>query len=187
MKKSVKIFVTSLAGAATLALAFGTALACSVHSLRQKTGTAPSPSASEIEKLETRLNEKYPERLLHATSLPYEIPFEQPEVNCESAVVIDTVTGNILFEKNPNKPIPPASMTKLVEMFVVFEECRNSKITLDDIVPLPPESWSVNLPSDASRMFLGKNQKVTLRELLLGLSIASGNDASIAVAKYISG
>lgn len=187
MKKSVKIFVTSLAGAATLALAFGTALACSVHSLRQKTGTAPSPSAREIEKLEIRLNEKYPERLLHATSLPYEIPFEQPEVNCESAVVIDTVTGNILFEKNPNKPIPPASMTKLVEMFVVFEECRNSNITLDDIVPLPPESWSVNLPSDASRMFLGKNQKVTLRELLLGLSIASGNDASIAVAKYISG
>ena len=54
MKKSVKIFVTSLAGAATLALAFGTALACSVHSLRQKTGTAPSPSAREIEKLETR-------------------------------------------------------------------------------------------------------------------------------------
>ena len=55
MKKSVKIFVTSLAGAATLALAFGTALACSVHSLRQKTGTAPSQSASEIEKLENRL------------------------------------------------------------------------------------------------------------------------------------
>lgn len=187
MKKSVKIFVTSLAGAATLALAFGTALACSVHSLKQKANLAPAPSAGEMEKLETRLNEIYPERLQHATPLPYAINFDQPKVNCESAVVIDTVTGNILFEKNPNEQIPPASMTKLVEMFVVFEECRNSKITLDDIVPLPPESWSVNLPSDASRMFLGKNQKVTLRELLLGLSIASGNDASIAVAKYISG
>ena len=76
-------------------------------------------------------------------------------------------------------------MTKLVEMYVVFEAVKNEEVSLDDVVPLPPQCWAKNLPSDASIMFLGEGQVVTLRELLLGLAIASGNDASIAVANYV--
>ncbi len=78
-------------------------------------------------------------------------------------------------------------MTKLVEMSVVFEEINKGKFSLDDTVPLPPQSWAANLPLDASKMFLSQGDNVTLKELLLGLAIASGNDASIAVANYIAG
>ena len=106
--------------------------------------------------------------------------------NAGSAIIIDTSKGNILYEKNADEIIPPASMTKLVVMYVIFQEIAAGGISLDDIVPLPAESWSVNLPRDSSIMFLGQNQTVTVDELLKGMSVASGNDAAIAAALYIS-
>ena len=142
---------------------------------------------SQKNSLSIKLDELYPERTALLTSLPYSTTAAKLNIAAESAIIIDTETGSILYEKNADKEIPPASMTKLVEMYVVLEACENGKISLDDVVPLPPQSWSVNLPSDASRMFLGEGQIVTLKELLLGLSIASGNDASIAVASYVCG
>ena len=78
-------------------------------------------------------------------------------------------------------------MTKLVEMYVVLEHVQKGDISLSDEVPLPEKSWAVNLPKDASVMFLSKDQHVTLDELLLGLAVTSGNDASIAIASYVSG
>ena len=72
-------------------------------------------------------------------------------------------------------------------MYIVFKDIEAGKISLDDIVPIPERSWAINMPSDASLMFLGQGQIVTLRELLTGLAVASGNDAALAVAAYISG
>lgn len=131
------------------------------------------------------LDEKFPSRNKILQTLPYRTIPAELEINAESAIIIDQETGNILFEKNADMEIPPASMTKLVEMYVVYEAVKNNEVSLDDTVPLPPQSWSKNLPSDASRMFIDEGQSVTLRELLLGLAIASGNDASIAVANYV--
>lgn len=148
----------------------------------------PEPLSLEQQAfLEQSLDKKYPERTDIVSELPFQYVPADLFVNAESAIVVDFATGNILFEKNADVQIPPASMTKLVEMYVVFEAVENGEISLDDVVPLPPESWARNLPSDASIMFLDERQKVTLRELLLGLAIASGNDASIAVAKYVCG
>ncbi len=144
-------------------------------------------TAKERLELDGELNALYPERTSLLSQLPYEVNVPDLFINAESAILIDSATGSILFEKNADEPIPPASMTKLVEMYVVFEAIENGEVSLDDEVPLPPQSWAVNLPSDASIMFLAQGQHVTLRELLLGLSIASGNDASIAVANYICG
>ena len=117
--------------------------------------------------------------------LPYKTISPSLNINAESAIIIDTATSCILYEKNADTIIPPASMTKIVEMYVVLEEVEKGAISLDDIVPLPKESWVQNIPSDATRMNLEQGQIVTLRELLLGLSIASANDASIAVAHYV--
>ena len=66
------------------------------------------------------------------------------ELNIQSSLFI------AFPEQNADVQIPPASMTKLVEMYVVFEAVENGEISLDDVVPLPPESWARNLPSDAS-------------------------------------
>ena len=108
-------------------------------------------------------------------------------VHSGSAILIDVASGQVLYEKNADEVIPPASMTKLVVMYVVFQEIATGRISLDDVVPLPPESWAINAPPMSSLMFLGEGQIVTLRELLLGLAVASGNDAAMAVASYVSG
>lgn len=130
-------------------------------------------------------NELYPQSLIK--SLPYPVTPVQLDVHSGSAILIDSKTGCILYEKNADKIIPPASMTKLVVMYVVFQEIATGRISLDDIVPLPPESWAINAPPQSSLMFLGEGQTVSLKELLLGLAIASGNDAAVAVAHYVSG
>lgn len=124
---------------------------------------------------------------INLSPLPYNLTTPDLYINAGSAIIVDTATGSILYEKNADEPIPPASLTKIVEMYVLFQAVENKEVSLDDIVPLPPQCWSENLPSDASRMYLGKNQRVTLRELMLGLAIASGNDASIAAAYYVCG
>lgn len=111
----------------------------------------------------------------------------QLSINAESSILIDSNSGSILFEKNADTIIPPASMTKLVAMYVVFQEIETGRISLDDIVPFSPEAWAINAPPYSSLMFLSEGHIVTLKELLLGLAIPSGNDSAVAVADYVSG
>ncbi len=161
-----------------------------LYDAKQVLQPAPLDLRTEDEErhLHSVLDSLYPERTSIALSpLPYKAPAENLNVSAGSAILIDCVTGSILWEKNADTLVPPASLTKIVEMYVIFEAVERGEVSLDDEVPLPPQSWSANLPSDASRMYLGKGQHVTLRELLLGLAIASGNDASIAAAYYICG
>ena len=109
------------------------------------------------------------------------------DINAASGILIDVKTGSILYEKNSDRVIPPASMTKLAVMYVVFQDIAAEKASLDDIVPLRSASWAVNAPAGSSLMFLAEGQTVSLRELLLGLAVVSGNDAATAVADYIAG
>ena len=137
--------------------------------------------------LEQTLASLYPERSRKSISpLPYTLNTPQLDITAKSAIIVDTSTGSILYQKNAEELIPPASLTKIVEMYVVLSHVEDGQVSLNDTVPLPPESWSENLPSDASRMYLSRGQSVTLKELLLGLAIASGNDASIAVANFLA-
>lgn len=149
-----------------------------------------NPSAQELSPEETSIFQQvkdslYPQSIVGP--LPYPVTPAEFAVHSGSAILIDAATGSILYEKNADAIIPPASMTKLVVMYVVFQEIATGRISLDDIVPLPPESWAVNAPPQSSLMFLAEGQTVTLRELLLGLAVASGNDAAVAVAHYVSG
>ena len=109
------------------------------------------------------------------------------ELNARSAILIDAASGSILFEKNADEQIPPASMTKLVAIYTAFHAAENGEISLDDVVALPPECWASNIPAGSSLMFLGPGQHVTVRELLLGMAVVSGNDAAIALADHVSG
>ncbi|HKL86502.1 MAG TPA: D-alanyl-D-alanine carboxypeptidase family protein [Treponemataceae bacterium] len=111
----------------------------------------------------------------------------EKNIYARSAILVDAQTGAILLEKNADELIPPASMTKVVAMYTAFKAIESGLIQLDDTVDLPPESWAVNIPAGSSLMFLGKDQKVTVRELLAGMATVSGNDAAIAIAFYVSG
>ncbi len=133
------------------------------------------------------LKNTYPTRYEQLKPLPYNLEGFSPEVKAESAILIDISNGNILYEKNSQEIIPPASMTKLFALYVVEQEIAAGRLHYNDIIPLPPESWACNMPPHSSLMFLGKGQKVTLEELLLGLSVSSGNDAAYALAYTICG
>lgn len=120
-------------------------------------------------------------------TIPYESAESRLSLTAGSAILIDAETGAILYKKNADEKIPPASMTKLVVMYIVFKEIASARISYDDIVPLPKECWAKNMPPDSSLMFLASGQTVTVKELLTGLAVASGNDAAVALAYYISG
>jgi D-alanyl-D-alanine carboxypeptidase (penicillin-binding protein 5/6) len=107
---------------------------------------------------------------------------DAPELGSRAAVLMDAATGAVLYEKNPDEAIPPASLTKLVTMHLVLQEAAAGRADLDETVDLPAESWARNQPPRSSLMHLSPGQIVTLRDLMLGLAIPSGNDAAVAVA-----
>ncbi len=183
MKKSVKILIAVFS--VILFLAASATVSLLIYG---KNFRIPEP-ATLTEEQNALLNERttslYPTTILNP--LPYSTVPAELSINAESAILIDTSNGCILYEKNADEPIPPASMTKLVVMYVVEQEINTGRISYGDIVPLPPECWAVNQPPDSSLMFLAEGQIVTLHELLEGLSVCSGNDAAYAVASYVSG
>jgi D-alanyl-D-alanine carboxypeptidase (penicillin-binding protein 5/6) len=105
-----------------------------------------------------------------------------PPIESRAALLLDAETGTVLYEKNPDEPIPPASLTKLMTAHIALREAAAGGVSLDESFQPPRESWAINQPPRSSRMFLAAGQQVSLRELLLGLAVPSGNDAAVAVA-----
>jgi D-alanyl-D-alanine carboxypeptidase (penicillin-binding protein 5/6) len=105
-----------------------------------------------------------------------------PELSSRAAAVIDAATGTPVYYKNPDEEIPPASLTKLMTMRLVLKEAAAGRLSLDEVITPPRESWYRNQPYRSSLMYLAEGQKVSIRELLLGLAIPSGNDAAVALA-----
>jgi len=105
-----------------------------------------------------------------------------PEIISRAAVLIDAHTGTLLYSKNPDAEIPPASLTKLMTMHLVFKEIDQGRASFDELIPITSESWAQSQPPRSSLMFLEPGQIVTLREILTGLAVVSGNDAAVAAA-----
>ncbi|MDR0730140.1 MAG: serine hydrolase, partial [Treponema sp.] len=105
-----------------------------------------------------------------------------PAIVSRAALLLDAETGTVLYEKNADEPIPPASLTKLMTAHIALREAAAGTISLDETMQPPRESWAINQPPRSSLMFLAAGQQVSLRELLLGLAVPSGNDAAVAVA-----
>lgn len=110
-----------------------------------------------------------------------------PSITARAAVLFDTASGVLLYEKNPQLSIPPASLTKLVAIFTAFQAIEAGTIHLNDVITPPQQAWYRNLPAGSSLMFLDKNQRVTVEELIRGMSVVSGNDAAVALAIHTAG
>ena len=106
-----------------------------------------------------------------------------PPIAAEGFVLMDARTHTVLMEKNSREKLPPASLTKIMTSYVAAAELAAGAIKLDDDVPVSEEAWR----AIGSRMFIDPNTKVKLEDLLRGVVIQSGNDASIAVAEHIAG
>ncbi|MEM9102995.1 MAG: D-alanyl-D-alanine carboxypeptidase family protein [Pseudomonadota bacterium] len=115
------------------------------------------------------------------------VPVPQvPDVASSSYIVMDYETGHIIAEKNSNTPLPPASLTKIMTSYVVAHELNQGNISLDDQVRVSEKAWAKNLPG-ASLMFIEVDKDVSVRDLLRGIIVSSGSDASVAIAEHIAG
>lgn len=112
---------------------------------------------------------------------------DPPKVDAKSFVVMDFASGDVLAEQNGEERVEPASITKVLLSYVVYEEIRNGHLKWDDSVLISEKAWRQGMDSKESRMFLNVGSRVPLRELIDGIVIQSGNDASIAVAEHVAG
>ena len=111
-----------------------------------------------------------------------------PQLAAKSYVLMDHASGKVLVENNGDERLPPASLTKLMTAYIATLEIRKGKIGEEDLVPVSEHAWRTGgAASGGSTMFLPLNSQVKVDDLLHGIIIQSGNDASIALAEYIAG
>ena len=111
----------------------------------------------------------------------------EPVLQCKSAALLDYDTGAVLYVKNPDEIIPPASMTKLMTTYLLMEKVRAGELDLDGDVIIPPEADFEKAPYRSSLMYIRAGQRIKLRDLVTGLMVTSGNDAAMAVAMLVGG
>ncbi|MDX1298500.1 MAG: D-alanyl-D-alanine carboxypeptidase family protein [Pseudomonas sp.] len=111
-----------------------------------------------------------------------------PQLAAKSYVLLDAASGKVLVENNGDQRLPPASLTKLMTAYIATVEIRKGKIGEQDLVPISEHAWRTGgAASGGSTMFLPLNSQASVDDLLHGVIIQSGNDASIALAEYIAG
>ena len=106
-----------------------------------------------------------------------------PMVSSKSYILQDFNSGRILAEKNADQKMAPASLTKIMAVYTIFHELKNGHLTLDELVTISKKAWR----TPGSRMFIEVNKQVSVENLLKGVIIQSGNDASVALAEHVAG
>ena len=115
-----------------------------------------------------------------AEPLPTPAP---PIIGAKSYLIIDARTGYELASLNPDTALAPASLTKLMTTYVVFNALKQQQIRLEDEVTISEKAWR----TEGSRMFIEVGSRVSIENLLLGMIVQSGNDASVALAEHVAG
>ena len=105
------------------------------------------------------------------------------ETPAAQAFIIDAMTGVVLLEKNADARMPPASMSKIMTIYMVFEQLRDGYLALDDTFSVSEKAWR----KGGSKMFVEVDTRVSVEDLLRGIIVQSGNDASIVVAEGLAG
>lgn len=105
------------------------------------------------------------------------------ETTAKQAIVIDYETGAVLMEKNPDEKMPTSSMSKVITTYLVFEALENGALKLDDTFNVSEKAWS----KQGSKMFVDLNTAVKVEDLLQGVIVQSGNDATIVLAEGLAG
>jgi serine-type D-Ala-D-Ala carboxypeptidase (penicillin-binding protein 5/6) len=106
-----------------------------------------------------------------------------PEVSASAYILMDAASGTVLASNNADTPIEPASLTKMMTMYVVSSYLHDNQLTLNDEVRISTKAWR----TEGSKLFVKQGNKVPVSTLIKGIIIVSGNDASIAMAEHIAG
>jgi D-alanyl-D-alanine carboxypeptidase (penicillin-binding protein 5/6) len=105
------------------------------------------------------------------------------QCDAQSAVLMDGLTGQVLYEQNPIVRIQPASFVKVMTLYVIYDAIRAGQLKMDDMVTVSERAWKMQ----GSKMFIKVGERVKVEDLMKGVAIASGNDACIALAEHLSG
>lgn len=119
---------------------------------------------------------------ISVSAAPAIIP-RAPDIAATSYILIDATTGHVIIEKNSDAAVPPASLTKIMTAYIVAEEIISGNLSLSDQVHISEKAWRM----EGSKMFVGVDTQVSVEDLLRGIIIQSGNDASVAMAEHIAG
>ena len=117
-----------------------------------------------------------------ALAAPRLIP-APPQLATEGHILLDAATGTVIVEENAEMRLPPASLTKIMTSYIIASEIQQGRISLDDLVPISVKAWKM----EGSRMFVREGTEVKVSDLIRGIVIQSGNDASVAMAEFIAG
>lgn len=109
-----------------------------------------------------------------------------PTVAAEGFILLDAKTGHVIAEKNADMQLAPASLTKIMTMYVIGQELQAGNISENDEVIISENAWAKNFP-DSSKMFIEVGTRVSVSDLMHGIVIQSGNDACVAMAEHIAG
>lgn len=106
-----------------------------------------------------------------------------PQLAATGYILIDADTGKVIVEKNADESLPPASLTKMMTAYIVSQEVKRGSLNEEDMVNISVKAWRMG----GSKMFIREGTQVSVRDLLLGVIVQSGNDASVALAEHIAG
>ncbi|MGD8558796.1 MAG: D-alanyl-D-alanine carboxypeptidase family protein [Gammaproteobacteria bacterium] len=118
----------------------------------------------------------------NASAVLQRIP-DPPDIKAVGYILVDANSGHVIAKNKANERMEPASLTKMMVSYVASRALKEGKISLDDEVTVSEKAWKMK----GSRMFIEVNSKVSVRELLNGIIVQSGNDATIALAEHIAG
>ena len=122
--------------------------------------------------------------LLAATALVAHAQAPQPpEVAAKAYLLMDVTAGQVLVAKEPDAPVEPASLTKLMTAYLVFDALKAKKISLTQTLPVSERAWKM----PGSRMFIDPKMQVPVEDLIKGMIVQSGNDATMALAEGVGG
>lgn len=119
---------------------------------------------------------------VQAAEQPLQIP-APPELPAKAYILIDANSGRVLAEKNADQRLEPASLTKIMAAYVIFHEIAKGKAKLEDMVTVSEKAWK----TEGSRMFAQVGAQISVENLLKGMIVQSGNDASVALAEHVAG
>ena len=105
------------------------------------------------------------------------------ETSSKQAILVDAATGMVLFEKNADDRMAPSSMSKMMTIYQVFDALKEGSLSLDDTFLVSEKAWR----KGGSKMYVSVNTRVNVEDLIKGVIVQSGNDASIVIAEGLSG
>lgn len=123
------------------------------------------------------------ERIAPQSAVSLTVWPQAPQITARSHILLDFLSGAILSEYNSDMRVEPASITKIMTSYVVFQELHAGGLSLDELVTVSEKAWRM----EGSRMFIEVDKQVKVGDLIRGMVVQSGNDASVALAEHIAG